>query len=397
MGKKVGGASDLAGASDAAGDPREEREVGAGRGLTLTPAEVRALRRSCTRFVAGDGPRTAADYLAQIPPDTEVDFYGIGGVVEELEREVATILGKPAAAFMPSGIMAQQIALRIHADRRGRRGIVFHPLCHVDQKELRAYEQLHGLRGHPVGEPHRLLTLADLTTHRWLGEPMGEAPAVLLLELPQRDIGGELPAWNDLDAQVEWARGRGAAVHLDGARLWGCEAFYGRSLAEIAALFDTVYVSFYKQLGGLAGCALAGPNDIVLEAKDWRRRHGGMLYGLWPNAASGLTALRARLPRMAVYQRHALAIADALRDLPDAQVVPDPPHTPMFHLLLRRETEALSDAALRLAHEEGTWTFHRLSGTEVPGVHRWEIEVGEATLTWTPAEVRSLVERLLRD
>ncbi len=127
--------------------------------------------------------------------------------------------------------------------------------------------------------------------------------AVLLLELPQRDIGGQLPAWEELVAQVEWARERGAAVHLDGARLWGCESFYGRSLAEISEPFDTVYTSFYKQLGGLAGAVLAGSEDVIAESKEWRRRrHGGMLYGLWPNAASGLVGLRTRLPRMAAYR-----------------------------------------------------------------------------------------------
>ena len=61
----------------------------------------------------------------------------------------------------------------------------------------------------------------------------------------------------------------------------GCEAFYRRSLADISALFDMAYISFYKQLGGLAGAALTGPEDVVAEAKEWRRRHGGMLHGLW--------------------------------------------------------------------------------------------------------------------
>lgn len=298
---------------------------------------------------------------------------------------------------MPSGVMAQQIALRIHADRRGRRTVCFHPLCHVDQKELRAYERLHALQGHPVGEPQRLLTLADLKAHRWTGEPAGETPAVLLLELPQRDIGGQLPVWEDLVGQVEWARSKGAAVHMDGARLWGCQSFYGRSLAEISGLFDTVYVSFYKQLGALAGAALAGTDDVVAEAKEWRRRHGGMLYGLWPNAASGLAGLRKRLPQMAAYQQQALAIADALQDLSGVIVVPAPPHTPMMHLLLHRDADALRAGALKLAREEGVWTFYQLSGTDVPEVHRVELEVGDATLEWTPAEVRRAVERLLTD
>src|SRR5450755_408880 len=274
-----------------------------------TPAELDELRRSCARSLDWHGYRTPSDYLAAITADTAADVYGHGGVVAELESEVASMLKKPAAVFMPSGMMAQQIALRVHADRRGRRTVLFHPMCHLETKELRAYERLHGLHGRPVGEPHRLLTLDDLRSERWVGDPMAELPAALLLELPQRDIGGQLPAWDDLLAQVEWAHSVGAAVHMDGARLWGCEDFYGRPLAEIAGLFDTVYVSFYKDLGGLAGAAVAGPVELMDEVREWRRRHGGMLYGMWPNAASDLAALRLRYPRIPAYRRQALAIA----------------------------------------------------------------------------------------
>ncbi len=360
-------------------------------------AELQALRRSCVRFLHSHGDRSVAAYLAEIPADAETDFYGMGGVVQELEDEVAQILGKAAVAFFPSGVMAQQIALRIHADRRGRRTVFFHPLCHMEQKELRAYEMLHALVGRPVGEPHRLITVGDLRGERWTGEPIAEVPAALLLELPQRDIGGQLPPWEELVDQVDWARGHGAAVHMDGARVWGCESFYGRALAEICERFDTVYVSFYKQLGGLAGAALAGPEDVVAEAKEWRRRHGGMLYGLWPNAASGLASLRTRLPRMAVYQEQALALAEAVRDLAAVEVLPDPPHTPMMHLLLRRDPGAVRTAALELARQERLWTFTRPASTEVPRVCRVELEVGDATLQWTPAEFRRILQRLLTD
>ena len=80
---------------------------------------------------------------------------------------------------------------------------------------------------------------------------MAEPPAALVIELPQRDLGGQLPSWDELRTQTGWARDRGAAAHLDGARLWEAAAGYDRSPAEIAALFDTTYVSFYKGIGAL--------------------------------------------------------------------------------------------------------------------------------------------------
>jgi threonine aldolase len=377
--------------SEAAASP----EAVAPAGPTMT--ELRALMRASTRSLGGRGFRSAATMLGEIPRDIETDVYGEGGVVAELEAEVAAILGKPAAVYVPSGTMAQQIVLRVHADRRGRRTVLYHPQCHLHVHELGALERLHGLHGRPVGDRDRLLTIDDLRDADGRRAPVAEAPAALLLELPQRDLGGRLPSWDDLVAQVEWAHGTGAAAHMDGARLWQCAGFYGRTFAEIAAPFDTVYVSFYKDIGALAGAAVAGPADAIAEVREWRQRHGGTLFDLWPHAASALTNLRRTLPRMPMYREHALAIHAALADLDGVDVLPDPPQATMFHLLFRRSPTALQSAALRIAREEGTWTWGRFFPTEVPDVSRVELSVGEATLAWSPAEFRAVIARLLAD
>ena len=90
-------------------------------------------------------------------------------------------------------------------------------------------------------------------------EQVAEPPGALVIELPQRDLGGQQPDWAGLEAQASWARERGAAVHLDGARLWESAAGYGQPPADVASLFDTVYVSFYKGLGALPGLLRGGP------------------------------------------------------------------------------------------------------------------------------------------
>jgi threonine aldolase len=325
--------------------------------------------------------------LGTIPSDVEADRYGSGGIVGELEAEVASLLGKPAALFLPSGTMAQQATLRVHADRSGRRAIVFHPACHLDWHEGRGYQRLHGLVGVPAGEIGAPLTRSTL-------EVIHELPAALLLELPQRDLGGTLPEWDDLVAQVSWARERGAALHMDGARLWEATPWYGRPLAEIAALFDTVYVSFYKGLGAIAGCCVAGPTDVVEEVSDWRTRHGGRLFAMWPYAASALTSLRIRLPRMPTYYQHALAIADALGNLPGVEVLPNPPQSPMMHLQLSVTTADLQRRAFDIARREKIWTFPRPFSTVSPAVQRIEFTVGDATMDFTPTEVRNLIGAL---
>lgn len=374
------------------GSPGEDRGAPAGAGDTAaagtTAADIDALRDACTRFLHGHGPVRAADLLATVPTDSVPDRYGAGGTVAELESEIALLLGKPAAVFLPSGTMAQQSVLRVHADRRASRTIVFHPTCHLDEHEGRGYQRLHQLTGRPAGQRHRLLTVDDLCA---VAEPV----AALLLELPQREIGGQQPPWAELVAQAEWARERGAAVHLDGARLWESAAGYQQTPEAVASLFDTVYVSFYKGLGALPGCCVAGPEDVLAEVREWRHRMGGTLYGLWPNAASALSCLARRLPLMPRYLSHARAIADALRGLPGVRVIPDPPQSPMMHLLLSTTPAAFAAAARRLAADQGVWTWPTPATTIDPGIQRVELAIGDATLALPAPEVRDLIAALV--
>lgn len=363
-----------------------------GYGPGVPKTDLDALRRSCTRFLNAHGPLTARAalqaMLEDVPDDFATDTYGEGGPVEQLEGEVAALLGKEAAAFFPSGTMAQQIALRLWCDRAQRPTVGFHPTCHLELFEQRGYERLHSLTATLVGQAHGLIALADLQA---LAEPLG----ALLLELPQREIGGPLPDWDDLVAQTDWARERGTAVHLDGARLWECGPHYGRPYAEIVGLFDSVYVSFYKGLGGLAGCCLAGPQRFVDEARVWRRRHGGTLFTMWPYAVTGLAGLRRHLPRMPEYAAHAAAVAEALADVPGVEVVPGRPPTPLMHLILATGEERFAERAVELAQDEGLWTWRGAQPTGSPSHVRVELYAGEATLGFPAAEVARLLDRLV--
>lgn len=362
--------------------------------MPATPATISddELRRRCTRFLGGHGPLGARaaleELLAEVTDDVEPDRYGRGGPVADLEEEIAELLGKPAAMFAPTGTMAQQTALRIWCDRAHEPTVAFHPTCHLELHEDRAYSRVQGLAAQLVGDPRGLLTLADLES---LNAPLG----ALLIELPQREIGGRLPDWADLVAQTSWARDRGIALHLDGARLWECGPHYGRPYAEIAALFDSVYVSFYKGLGSLAGCCLAGPADFVDQARTWRHRLGGQAYSWWPYAVAARAGLRDRLPRMTTYVEHAQAIAAALGDVPGVEVVPAVPPTPMLHLHLATTAERFANASQTLAEREGIWTWPTAQLTDSPAHVRVELSVGDATLGFTPAELTRILTELL--
>jgi threonine aldolase len=350
--------------------------------------DIEARRLACTDSFLGNGLIRPADLLATIDPAAAADIYGTGGVVEQLERHVAELLGKPAAVFLPSGTMAQGITLRVHAEHRGRRTVLWHPYCHLEQHEGQSLSRLHGLIGRPVGWFERLMTLADL-------ESVAEPPAAVLWELPQRDLGGQLPTWEDLTAQTAWARDRGAAAHLDGARLWEATAGYGKSPAEIATLFDTVYVSFYKGVGALPGCCVAGSEEDIKQVREWRQRMGGTLFAMWPNASSALSLLDDALAEMPARFEHAQAIAAALAEVPGIRLVPEPPQSPMMHLLLEVPTERYQENAKQLAEKDGLWIWPNGTVSGDPSMLRFELTVGRATLRHSPESIASVLARLV--
>ena len=356
--------------------------------------EKQRLAQECTRWLAGH-PRTRhtaqallADLAAAADPALLADVYGQGEVIADFENQVATLLGKEAAVFMPSGTMAQQIALRIWADRRSTPHVAFHPTCHLEIHEQKGYQLLHHLHGILVGSPYRLLTLDDL-------KQVKETLAAVLLELPQREIGGQLPAWDKLMAIANWAKERGILLHMDGARLWECKPFYGRAYAEIAGLFDSVYVSFYKILGGIAGAMLLGPEDAIAEARIWQRRHGGNLIRMFPFVLSAKQGLEARLDRMEQYHDKAVEFAEALSTLPQIELMPNPPQTNMMHVFIRGDADRLDQAALDIAREQRIWLVNNWMPRQIPAYHKFELTVGDASLEFSGDEVAELFKTLI--
>ncbi len=351
-----------------------------------------AIMGACERFLGGHGAMRPHDELAALAaatsPDEDADVYGKGDLIEHFEREIADLLGTEAALFLPTGTMAQQIALRIWAEWKQCETVAFHPMCHVETKEEKGYQRLHGLHARLVGDARRLMTLEDLQT---IAEPV----AALLIELPQRDLGGMLPSWEDLQAQTAWARERGAAVHMDGARLWESAPYYGRSYAEIAGLFDSIYVSFYKGIGALAGSALAGSAAFIAEARVWQVRHGGRLIHVFPYILSARTNLRRRLDRFGHYYTRAIAIAAVLQAIPGIVVKPDPPQTHMMHVYLHGDPARLEAAALDIAREEHVALFRSLRPTDLPHWTMFELSIGDAADALTDDEIRDYFLRVI--
>jgi threonine aldolase len=363
---------------------------------------LRAAANGCAKVLSYGKRPSVRERLSRLVAEAETaydldgppDVYG-DGVVAELERRTAGVLGMEDAAFFPTGTMAQQVALRCWAGRTGNSTVALHPLAHLEMHERGALSTLSGLRTvHPTTAPR----LPDADEVRGLDEPFG----TLMLELPLRDAGFILPSWEELTATVAAAREREAVVHFDGARLWECTPRFGRPLAEIAGLADSVYVSFYKSLDGLSGAALAGPAELVEEAKAWRHRYGGLIFQQWPAALAALAGLDRELPRLESYVAHAKVVAGALAEglagEPWFRVHPCVPHTHQFQLWLPYPAEVLDEAGLRQAEETKLSVFgsNRWVAAEIPGVSVIEVTVAASALAWTAEEVAEGIGDFLR-
>jgi len=230
--------------------------------------------------------------------------------LRKFESEVAQELGTQDAVFMPSGGMAQSIALLIHAttietssgsrtnssSSCGHHCFACHHTSHLLLHEQAAYYHLLGMNAIIVDTLHQAegISIPPLTfaiVQQVLDDEYKKwsiQPSTLLLELPHREIGGKTTPWNDILQIRKYCTDNNIKLHLDGARLFEATTGYpDQSLQELVQIFDSVYISFYKGLGGMTGAMLLGSEDFCGQARIWLRRFGGNLYTLLPYAVSG--------------------------------------------------------------------------------------------------------------
>src|SRR5690242_5513438 len=297
------------------------------------------LRRSARKFLSRHRPIEPAAALAEMAGSDyarlQPDFYGDGGAVAALEQRVAELLGKQSSLFFAKGMVAQMCVLRRYSERRQSAWVALHPLGHIDYDEENAVEHLHGLRPLRIGKvgPFAVDDLARL--HEQL--------ACVVVELPLRRAGYLLPSWEELVAISQWCREHSVPFHIDGARLWETAAGYGRPLEEIAALADSIYVSFYKGLGALAGCVVAGEQDFLASLAPWKTRHGGNLHTAYPYAVSALIGLDRYLPDLPKYVERARSLAPLAAAIPVFQVYPVPPHVNAFAIVMPGRPDHLAE------------------------------------------------------
>jgi len=320
----------------------------------------------------GNGPKSMKEQMSvfeSLDNDLMPDTYGTGEVIGNFEKLLCTEFGKSAAVFFPSGTMAQQVALRIHCDRKALKRVAYHPLCHLEIHEQDGIKELHHIETILLGDSERLFTLEDL-------KQMGDV-SVVLFELPQREIGGQLPTWDELVEMVNYCKARGIITHLDGARIYECLPYYQKSAKEVGQLFDSVYVSFYKTFGAVTGAMLIGDEAMMAEAKIWKRRHGGDLYQLFPYIVTASDAFLRYKEKMSMYYEQAKMYAAMLSVIPGLHIIPKIPVTNMFHIHFNSTPEVIMDQLGQVIETEGVALFGGI-GQKADGFAKTEMNIGEA-------------------
>jgi len=248
------------------------------------------------------------------------DVYGEDPTVRRLEDRVAEIVGKPAAMFVSSGTMGNQIALLCHT-RRGDE-VVIGEGAHCAFNESGAAAAWSGVQPIVAGAGG-LFGAAELEAV--IKPPYDYHPrtSVVAIENTHNRAGGRVFPEEDVLAIAALARARGLALHLDGARIWNAAAARGKSVAELAAPFDTASVCFSKGLGAPVGSALCGSTELIRAARRFRKMLGGGMRQVGILAAGALFALEHNRARIPDDHMAARTIAASARRVPGA-VVPEP-------------------------------------------------------------------------
>ena len=262
----------------------------------------------------GDGepksPELMVRRLARINESggIEADNYSLGGVVESVERRMAQTLGKEAAVFMPTGTLANHLAIRNQCGR-GQRAIV-QEQSHIYHDIGDCVQQLSGVNLIPLAYERPYFTLEEVraAVETAVGGRVLTPVGALVVESPVRRRHGQIMPFDVMKQITEYCAAEGIRTHLDGARLFMMSAATGISPAEYSSLFDTVYVSLYKYFGAPFGAILAGTEEFCRDLYHDRRMFGGGLSSASLAAALALEGMEGFEERFA----EAMSKAEAL-------------------------------------------------------------------------------------
>jgi threonine aldolase len=251
------------------------------------------------------------------------DLYGEDPTVIELETTVAGLLGKDWAVYVPTGTMANQIAVRVHTQPGDT--VILEAGAHIGNHEMGAAAHHSGVTLKRLAGTYGTFTAGDLTEaipvpHPSLPSHLYDPHTLVCVENTHNDAGGTIWDLDQLHSVAAVASDHGLARHLDGSRLWNASVASGIDVSEYAAPFDTITVCFSKGLGAPVGSALVGSGELVGEARRFKQMFGGGFRQAGIVAAGALYAVTNNRERLVEDHRNARVFAEALAATHNAHV-----------------------------------------------------------------------------
>lgn len=358
----------------------------------MTDAELLQLKQSCHSIFSGHALLSPADSFSRMAQwcaqqQVQHDVYGEGEFIQTFETKIASLLGMEAAVFCMTGTLAQVTALRLACTERGSPLVALHPTSHILLHERSNFQALGHFTALQIGNPHHPWDVTDL-------QKQAEKIAAAQYELPMREIGGQLPDWDSLEAIKSYCHTQNIHLHMDGARLWEASAGLNKSLPEIAAGFDSVYVSFYKGIGGMGGAMLLGNKNLIAKARVWMHRQGGNVFRRTPYVVAAAMQFDQQLAQMPAYLARTRDVFRILQDYPEFRTNPAAPQVNMFHLHLPVDKDTAIQLRNQIAAEHGIWLFNQAVHASLPNYSMFEWYVGDQLLHLSDTVIRQGLDRL---
>jgi threonine aldolase len=219
----------------------------------------------------------------------ERDSYGEGGAVEQLLKKFIDITGKEAAVYLPTGTLANQLAINQLCGTNTKAFV--QETSHVYRDEGDAAQTLFNKRLIPLAEGKAHFTLEELKTsikYHKEGEVFAAGVGAISIETPVRRCDNQAFPLEEIKKISAYCKEQGYKMHLDGARLHMATAFTNTTVKEYSAYFDTVYMCLYKYLGATGGAVLCGDKVLIDQMHHLIKIHGGGIFTNWPSAAMAL-------------------------------------------------------------------------------------------------------------
>lgn len=219
----------------------------------------------------------------------EPDFYGNGGATKLIEDAFTKITGKEKAIYLPTGTMANQLAIKLLNGNNTK--VIVPENSHVFRDEADAAQSVHSKRLIPIGKGKPYFDVEDLKNtinYTNTNEVFKSGLGTIVIENPVRRADGTVVPIEKIKEISNYCKENNYKMHLDGARIHLASAFSNTSLLEYASYFDTVYISLYKYLNASGGAMLCGDADIIDKVAHQIKILGGTVYQSWSNTAMAL-------------------------------------------------------------------------------------------------------------